>query len=93
MSGKAQEVEILPEAAFERRRRGPGFNPSIHPKRTAAVLGLIMEYAPPGEQLEESVARLCRAVARLGFPCVTAFAAFLAYRKFPKLQQHYEQPT
>ena len=55
--------------------------------RTDAVLDLIMANAPADEQLAISVSRLCRAVGYMGFPCVSAFSAWLAYRTFTRLKE------
>lgn len=73
------------QLAFRRSRADRGCVP-IAADRTDAVLDLIMQYSPPDEPLKTSVSRLSRAVGYMGFPCVSAFSAFLAYRKFTRLQ-------
>ena len=72
--------------AFAQSRFDRGCVP-IAADRTDYVRDLIMEVAPADEPLSLSVSRLCRAVGYMGFPCVTAFSAWLAYRKFPRLKE------
>ena len=82
-------------AAFTRIPQDRGVVP-IAKDRTEAVLDLIMYNSPSDEPLRLSASRLCRAVGYMGFPCVTAFSAWLAYRKFPRLkelQHHGRKPT
>lgn len=70
--------------AFVRARRDLGYVP-IAEDATDRVRDLIMQNAPSDEPLHVSVSRLCRAVGYMRFPCVSVFAAWLAYRKFPHL--------
>lgn len=71
-------------SAFAKAPRDLGCVP-VAADRTEAVLDLIMTHSPAAEPLRTSLSRLSRAVGYMGFPCVTAFSAWLAYRNFPHL--------
>ena len=72
--------------AFTRSPRDRGFVPFAF-DRIDAIRHLIMQYSPPTEPFDTSMRRISRAVGFMGYPCVTAFSAFHAYRKFPHLQE------
>ena len=80
----------MPTAALVPAPRDRGCVP-VHPLAADAVLALIMSNSPSTEALPLSVSRLSRAVGYMGYPCVSTFAAWLAYRRFPKLKEPYNE--